>query len=95
MLNQLGLQGLASIGVVGTNISGQQAMQSSGMLNGYNSQQAQSQLAQQYNWAQQRIVVEPPQWAFNGVVYKTAREMADAIWTHDCPDKTHFLLKYE
>lgn len=88
MLSQLGLQGLASIGAIGSNTH-------QGMLNGYNSQQAQSQLAQQYNWAQQRIVVEPPRWAFNGTIYNTAREMADAIWTHDCADKTHFLLKYE
>ena len=52
MLSQLGLQGLASIGAIGSNTH-------QGMLNGYNSQQAQNQLAQQYNWAQQRIVVEP------------------------------------
>lgn len=62
-----------------------------GLQNAYNSQQAQTQLRQQYYQAQQMKV---PTWIFNGKTC-TVREMADEIWHTDCPEKTHFLLKYE
>ena len=101
MLNQIGAQGLASLGVISAgNLASQPTMSSAGQLSQqYNSALAQQQMAwaqqQMYAWKQQQIAVVPPTWAFNGTIYNTAREMADAIWTHDCADKTHFLLKYE
>ena len=90
MFNLLGMQALASLGVVGTS-SGNQGMLAQQYSSQYNNNIAQ----QQYAWAQQQLAVVPPTWAFNGTIYNTAREMADAIWHTDCPDKTHFLLKYE
>lgn len=63
-----------------------------GMQNGYNSQLAQGMLAHQYH--QQATQPKMPEWVFNGKTC-SVREMADEIWHIDCPEKTHFLLKYE
>lgn len=63
-----------------------------GLQNGYNSQLAQAQLAHQYR--QQIATATKPTWVFNGKSC-TVREMADEIWHTDCPEKTHFILKYE
>lgn len=46
---------------------------------------------QQYN---QAMMQQKPTWVFNGQTC-TVREMADNIWPTDCPEKTHFLLRYE
>ena len=46
-------------------------------------------LNQQYNQMMQK-----PKWVFDGRTC-TVREMADSIWPTDCPEKTHFLLKWE
>ena len=92
MLEQLGLQGLVGLGAIG----GSQGQMNNGMLTQqYGSQYNNALSQQQYQWAQHQMNITPPTWVFNGQVYKTAREMADAIWHNDCPDKTHFLLKYE
>lgn len=55
--------------------------------------------AQQYNTllanaSHQNIITKPKLWVFNGKEC-TVRQMADEIWHTDCPEKTHFLLKYE
>ena len=36
---------------------------------------------------------QPPRWMFNGVMLGVL-DFANEIWPEDCPDKTHFILKY-
>ena len=76
------------------NQNGGQLASNAQMMNGYNSLQAQAALAHQYNQAQMAQQIKWPTWVFNGKQC-TIREMADEIWHTDCPEKTHFLLKYE
>ena len=52
---------------------------------------AQQQLSQ-YN--QMLGARQETKWKFNGIDLNV-RDMANAIWANDCPEKTHFLLKYE
>ena len=97
LLDSLGLQGL-----MGQNHQQLSQQANQAFNNAYNSyQQGQigqagmSQAAQQYNnqlW--QTHTRQQTKWKFNGVDC-SIREMADMIWTNDCPEKTHFLLKYE
>ena len=93
MLGQLGMQGLASAGIIGTGGIAQQQYQSNQnaymalQQSSYNQQMMLGQMAQQ-----QYI---KPRWVFDGTTYNSAREMADTIWPVSCPQKTHFLLKYE
>jgi hypothetical protein len=59
--------------------------------------QNQSMLAQQQYARNQANMLGAQQivkWAFNGKIC-TVRQMADEIWHEDCPEKTHFILKYE
>jgi len=80
-----------------------------GLSNGYNLQLSQigtqhgyynpqGIAAQQYNTllnaSANQIITKPKQWVFDGEDC-TVREMADKIWPQSCPEKTHFLLKYE
>lgn len=59
-------------------------------------QMGQSLMQQQYNQTLMASMMQNrPQWVFNGVTCNSPREMADIIWTNDCPEKTHFILKYE
>lgn len=84
MLDQLGLAGLA--GIMNTQNHNNQ------MYGQMNNQLAQSQAQQAWNSA---MMQQRPQWVINGVTCRSAREMADVIWPNSCPEKTHFLLKYE
>ena len=84
MLDQLGLAGLAGI-MNSQNHNNQMYGQMNSQIS-----QSQSQAAWTQAMSQQR-----PQWVINGVVCNSAREMADVIWPNSCPEKTHFLLKYE
>ena len=66
--------------------------------NMFNSGMSPQQAAMQYNNLLAQTHMNPHQqkvnWIFNGKIC-TVREMADEIWHNDCPEKTHFLLKYE
>jgi hypothetical protein len=63
-----------------------------GMLNGYNSQQAQNMLAQQYN---QAMMKPKPKWVIDGKEFNSVRDVANELYPTDCPEKTFFILKYE
>lgn len=97
LLQGLGLSGMNSIlggsPPPGNMTAMQQYQQSS--LSPNLAQQYNSQLAQQ-QWANIMMgATQTPQWVFNGVICKSARDMANIIWKTDCPEKTHFLLKFE
>ena len=64
----------------------------SGLLGG--SGLANQSSAQQQMNAWNQAVAKPAKWMFNGKVCDV-REMADKIWSGDCPEKTFFILKYE
>ena len=84
MLDQLGMAGLG--GLLGY------PQTYNGMYGQMNSQLTQQQF--QYNQALTQAIMNRPVWMFDGVQCNV-RTMADKIWPTDCPDKTHFLLKYE
>lgn len=66
--------------------------------NGQLGQAGMNMAAQQYNqqlFNQAVMMKNRPRWIFDGVECNGPREMADIIWANDCPEKTHFLLKYE
>ena len=67
-----------------------QAMQ--GLLGG--GLQNQSLAQQQMHAWNQAVTAKPAKWMFDGKVCDV-REMADKIWSEDCPEKTFFILKYE
>ena len=101
MLGQYGNAGLQSIlGGYYPNQAGQAAASQvgSGLQNMTHQQQMamyQQQVGQFNNWAAQMQQQKKPKlWKFDGVECDV-REMADKIWTTDCPEKTHFILKYE
>lgn len=87
MLDQLGLAGLASI-MNTQNHNNQMYGQMNNQLASQQYQQA------QYNRMMMQAQ-QKPMWVFNGVQCNSAREMADIIYPNDCPEKTHFLLKFE
>lgn len=55
---------------------------------------ANQSLAQQQMSAWNQSITKPAKWMFDGKVCDV-REMANKIWHEDCPEKTHFILKYE
>jgi hypothetical protein len=73
-----------------------------GAMNGYNSGSPQnytnnvyqSPLQQQYQYNSNIQNQAQPKWMFDGRVCDV-RKMADMIWPKSCPEKTHFLLKFE
>ena len=92
LLDSLGLGGLMGQNQVQSNQSGfQRAHQ-------YNHSQLSGQMGQslmQQQLGQYHQMQNQTKWMFNGVHCSGPREMADIIWANDCPEKTHFLLKYE
>lgn len=38
-------------------------------------------------------ISQPMRWMFDGILLSTI-DFANKIWAEDCPDKTHFVLKY-
>lgn len=100
LLDSLGLQGL--MGQNHQQLSQQANQAFNNAYNQYNNgqlgQAGMSQAAQQYNNQLWQSVAQKPSplrtWVFNNKPCNV-REMADMIWTNDCPEKTHFLLKYE
>lgn len=96
MLGQLGLGAMNSLlgGHSYNNYGyGSQGLHQQGMGNAqYNSLLAQQQQA--FNHAYNQSMSPPAKWMFDGKVCDV-RTMADEIWKTDCPEKTHFILKYE
>lgn len=96
LLDSLGLNGLFGQNQLQSNQSAFQRAQQYNHNAQYGGQMGQSIAQQQYNQALMASMMQnKPQWVFNGVTCNGPREMADIIWTNDCPEKTHFLLKYE
>ena len=93
LLDSLGLGGLMGQNQIQSNQGGFQRAQQ------YNNSQLGAQMNQSYLHQQlykQAIMMKNrPRWIFDGVECNGPREMADIIWANDCPEKTHFLLKYE
>ena len=90
LLDGLGLGGLMGQNQIQSN---QSAFQRAQQYSQYGGQMSQSLAQQQlYNAA---MMQNQTKWMFNGVYCSGPREMADIIWANDCPEKTHFLLKYE
>ena len=88
---------LDSLGIQGMNVLlGQSQAQYGGQMGQsqaqYGGQMGQSLMQQQYNQA--FGARQETKWKFNGIDLNV-RDMANAIWPTDCPEKTHFLLKYE
>lgn len=97
LLDSLGLSKLTGQNQLQSNQSGFQRAQqyNNSQLSG---QMGQSIAQQQYNqqlYNQAVMMKNRPRWIFDGVECNGPREMADIIWANDCPEKTHFLLKYE
>lgn len=76
----------------GGQIGNQQFNNQSGLLNGYNPQQAQARLQQLYN---QQYNPPKPKWVIDGKEFTSVRDVANELYPTDCPEKTHFILKYE
>jgi len=92
LLDSLGLNGIFGQNQLQSN---QSAFQRAQQYNQYGSQIAGLGLTQQQMYNQAMMMRNKPKWVFNGVECNSPREMADIIWSTDCPEKTHFLLKYE
>ena len=95
------LQGLGLNGLLGgtapppSNVQAYQQYASMANIGSAQYQQHQYNQALMSGLFNQQTVIDPPKWVFNGTTYNNVRDMADAIWKLDCPEKTHFILKYE
>jgi hypothetical protein len=93
LLNSLGLSGAS--GLLGQNHQ-QLSQQANQAFNNAMQQMNQNPYAQ-YNQMMNQTYIHPKPpvlWKFNGVDC-SIREFADMVWANDCPEKTHFILKYE